>query len=851
MFKKDVDEAKIERSFELSEEREILLDLFNTKKIPNNRITPILDKLYKASEKTSLFIQEVKLYRPIFGIEEPCIRFTDFPFSTNSYKKDEKIVAMYNASVIIYVFDASTPFNYSHMQEIKILMELGYNILFVFNRRDSYNDEDISQTIQDLQCFMTGHKLNIHIENLKNPTKFSTIKKAVCAILASKMKTSTTLFLKELERYLSALYSLVTRIVDHHVDCQLESAKGIRNHNSWYQRRTSIIKQIHSLETNSIMKITEISNKLKQEALHILDVYTHKKKDKVNRLELDQDIDIEQRPFYKRLFKARELTKYEREIMHLLDAGFQEKLFSKFRIFLIKESTSFRQYIIDESERISANVEELKQEQLKTLGQTNFLDGLESYKLKNKSPIKKTLPATILVIGGFFGTSGLLGSILSGMISLSVITGGASGVFAFLTSAALLKVGYMGFKSKDPQNERELQNAALDSFKSDMKININNHDFSGEVEYLHKFLELTINYLQLNMLEISNILDVSKCKVNMSYESLCDYLKMKNDINTLVESLNNEMKLQAKHVKRTVIKNHVKKSRHPKCFICNHEIHKCNRLCRKCDYVIGSKQCPHCIESGSWIAEKIRFRDKHFESILSKVAPFDDTDNLEYMDQNLEAKVRVQKYQESVKLFCQWFNNKLNQDITVKELKSSVTSFIFRVIENYRSYKGGDIPGEVELAIASELQNMIFSEEISTGCMKMYRAAYRLQDEEFLEICLTKGDSFVNHYLKESDIEQVVQIISSLPYLITPCEKLGSLKHVSRIINENSSERLGADEFWDIIAYIFVKSKPEYMVSEINFISDMLENLVEHDTEYLLTTFNAIANNFSSIFGDA
>lgn len=806
------------------------------------------------------FIQEFKRIRPIFGIDREGLRFTDCPGTNEtSHLYREARNAILESSVVVYIFDASTPFSSNNIQEVKNLMDYGIEVLFIFNVHDCYTEDDISTTINELKRVLGHRNPSIIEENLLNPKNFAKIEDTICKHLIEKARSSNALFLQDLYELLRVLCLLVTRIISHSVDQQLKSSETVDIFDHHIKETKKMVTEINFLEVEVKDMVDKIKVRLRNEAIRYLKQY----KNSINLTNKSFELVSEYenpayRSFLQKTFTSRAPTAYEKELYTCIDRDFASNLDSEMRVQLAKIKNEFYNELVAKASTIYNNLNELKKDQVKIISGPHFniLDTIEKQVLRLEGNAKRAIPITVAALSGVVGSTVLIASLIAGALATTVLsvalTGGAS-LFGILGLSGLATLGFL---TNDPVNEEEARIAVLDSFYTTTKKNIKGYEFSEVLGDIVTFSEATLEYLRLNVFEIDNIIDIGQCDIQMDYQSLCEYLKMKSNMHILIDNFHQEITKQGgKLGNKEFLRSKAKKSKQISCYICERAVQKCNRLCRKCDYLIGSNSCPHCVESGKWIAEKIKFDDAELSKILSKIPTINELNPEEQVvDPFQQAKKHVMMYKSCIKEFCEWLleKNKTNAINGFDELKSSINSFVLGVVQNYKEFKKDDITAESILEIVNTLHEVMFS-SIGDLCSSAYRKKYKNQDEAFLEICIENQnyerpkDALLNSEFLDSAIFFVKRMLE----VHSPSEKFTCIKQMAKKINEAQDKLLGADDFWDSITYVFLQAQPESMVSEMNLLSDMMSLFVEYENEYLLTTVHAITNNFQVIFGSS
>jgi hypothetical protein len=82
---------------------------------------------------------------------------------------------------------------------------------------------------------------------------------------------------------------------------------------------------------------------------------------------------------------------------------------------------------------------------------------------------------------------------------------------------------------------------------------------------------------------------------------------------------------------------------------------------------------------------------------------------------------------------------------------------------------------------------------------------------------------------------------------ISPFDKFTVLLETSKLIHSTQSKIIGADELWDGITYVLIKSQLHKLFSESAIVSYFLDDFLEDLDRYIAFTFHSICQNFHSI----
>lgn len=536
-------------------------------------------------------ISHVDIYGAIWDIVEKGIAVADCP-GTKEVGALTNVAHQLasNSAVILYVCDGKSRFSADDedVSLIKTQLEDGADVIFILNRKPENTDAEVvsvsarlSEVFGDLVDFESSP---IHILDITHDReRLEHLQRELAARLHQRTRIAVTVFLNFFAELIRAQHLFVSRLLTLHVAKQADSmreraplsfrtsdgvaaspsssnsvdvrkvqadqlAQETQRTNSKHKAEVRAIQaRMKILWKNCQVKIEEVSKAF--EGVVSDTATSFEAKMRLNDAYLEVPVPIAftpenapQRSFIGSMLNPQENV-FEKEYRRQLQMRLHPLMEHSLSVFGRATKKKFVQYLAKECSSIESSVLELKSEQARLVWNRQSA-GLFA---RLKSDLSRVAPRQQKVAGVAISAVGLVGAAtLSAVAMTGLLAGG------FLTGGALLVVGLFAtgiglsaasmFKDKQAEtSESGTRKRTLKRLTESIKGSLQNEHFVAyrqrTVRALDAILSAAMHAISTNLIEIESVWYLDQCNLSISYETLCQYLWLRDELTDVTNEL--------------------------------------------------------------------------------------------------------------------------------------------------------------------------------------------------------------------------------------------------------------------------------------------------------------------------
>jgi hypothetical protein len=905
LFENDVQSAddiqSIFDAFEVNDEprKKTLSELVNNPWISEQNLRETLPLIIDSPPRIREvpLIREVRLRRPLFGIEHSGIALIDCPGTKeNRFLNISARGSVQSSALILYVFGPQTLMKKwdEDVLMLKNQIVCGSDVVFVLNLREEFenNRVEIEKTKQRLKdafedvlkepiiCELNlGHVLKARKER-HNYEPFENLKKILGTKLRQQVYGQLSLFMNAFFELIKTQHLFISSVISMHLRSSLKrdtthAHSSTSSSKLFLEHAKKLTHDIHKLQRAATAKLQNLELKFKKHFIAYVDQFSASFVapggfDQLSTL--NTKFSPQQKKSFsldtvKKVIKqsvmGRDFTPYENEIKRLLFRIFERESSKQLFDFVRKKKLKFAHWLWNEASKIEKELAELQSEfarQIWSPTAAELFVNLEKDMTNLSLQVKTAVPLG-MGIASLAGSAALGGVFLAGLITTTILTSGVA-LFAVLGVAG--GIWHIVSQFNVPQTAKETQRAVLDWVVEQLK-NTESKEFKSYMrDWLGNWPNLVTyitDRLQLKLLEIESISQVDHLDLKISHDKLCNYIWMREEIIEHVTRLRKECFDQAVAIEKSLsslkerLKLEARLGSRSLCFVCERKIERCDHLCRTCDYITGSN-CPACNSQFKWIANKIKpKRESELQALLGSVADknanqlvANKIDGGLLVDSHAALKNDLKTFDDKIEAFGEWFNSKFKNSAE-ESFEESVASIKYFVLQILQSYTPGQLmlPYEVKLTIVKYIFAKIFP-PIYQVVYSMFYEKFFAEDTELYKDIESHADWPLPKQLEFNEKWSApIEKLQDIQAEISPFDKFTVLLETSKLIHSTQSKIIGADELWDGITYVLIKSQLHKLFSESAIVSYFLDDFLEDLDRYIAFTFHSICQNFHSI----
>ena len=686
-------------------------------------------------------ISHVDIYGPFWDISEKGIAVADCPGTKEigALTNVAHQVAS-NSAVILFVCDGNSRLSKEDedVSLIRTQIEDGADVLFILNRKIENTDAQastvsakIKEIFDDIVDFNDSpiHCLDI----ARDRERLDLLQRELAARLHQRTRVAVSVFLNFFSELIRAQHLFVSRLLTLHVAKQ---ADGMRERtplsfHTVTPDSTSPLPQaspvdIRKLQAEQLALETQRTNakhkaevKAIQARMRVLwrscqtkieeagkafdevvssTATNFEAKMRLNDAFLEVPVPIAftpesapQRSFIGSMLNPQE-NLFEKEYRRQLQMRLHPLMEHGLSTFGRATKKKFVQYLAKECSSIETSVLELKSEQARIVWnrQSAGLFARLKSDLSRVTPRQQKVAGVAISAVGLVGAATLSAVAMTGILAGGFLTGGALLVLGLFATGIGLSAASM-FKDKQTEtSEPGTRKRTLKRLTESIKGSLQNEHFVAyrqqTIRALDAILSAALHAIATNLIEIESVWYLDQCNLTISYETLCQYLWLRDELtdvtNELLDAIRDmDVSLKVSDSSEDLIgdgsssprstltssdslalhasggfptspghshghghhhpSHHSntlalkldrqqiqENARHDSCYVCWRPRTPCGHLCRDCDFLIGAENCPYCHELPHWIADKIKMSPqakKDLEALLKSAPPSLDT----------------------------------------------------------------------------------------------------------------------------------------------------------------------------------------------------------------------------------